>query len=602
VQREIFGALETVHHSIPPPSNGHDTHQALRDAISWYRFQFRLLGIGCKKDPRGALLVLYEAGKPENGEFWISLATMVLIAPALDVQVPEVSLQQLIRMTLQGIKGSSFTARVLGTSCMRLYPGPHGVHVDRKFLENFVSHESLRAWSRNSYPTTQPIDITIGHGNTLLHGAVLHGMLDVVKYLVEELNANVNAVNESSETPLLLAVRWNEYDILGYLLDQGADASIGRPDGENALYWLTSLPEEVIPFMARRLRDRGASLEWFWLYGSDQAPAPLVKTSYFYDSIVRGSALLHAIGYENLVVLKTLVQMVMEEYPPPVIVKFLFPPLLQLAAELHLPAILKYLLSQLSDAMGRFFSEGDREHQNQFPDTKEIGALWRNTMKTDIVAGEALQMTSHTVRLCIHREKWKWALESTLQLLLDYGFLDVEIYAFGRWDSALNYAIIAGNEEAVRFMLEKGLWKRDIKAIIESRQATPLYCAIKNRDAQIFKLLVQHGESLDISEESLILSNASYLHFCASERMMDELEIPNIILSHSRGIPATITDKNGVSVLEVAVCRCDFGFAKLLLEKGASPNRIGKGGFTLLGSMLNDDYASQLDDWVKSIE
>lgn len=60
-------------------------------------------------------------------------------------------------------------------------------------------------------------------GDTSLHWAAELGYEDVVKYLVEEHHANVNALNGEGYVPLCIATLHGFKNVVEYLADHGAD-------------------------------------------------------------------------------------------------------------------------------------------------------------------------------------------------------------------------------------------------------------------------------------------------------------------------------------------------------------------------------------------
>ena len=70
-------------------------------------------------------------------------------------------------------------------------------------------------------------------GNTALHLACANGHLPVVKYLVENLKVDINALNNSNNTPLYWAMINNQKDIVDYLLSKGVNYDIKTAQGKS---------------------------------------------------------------------------------------------------------------------------------------------------------------------------------------------------------------------------------------------------------------------------------------------------------------------------------------------------------------------------------
>lgn len=71
-------------------------------------------------------------------------------------------------------------------------------------------------------------------GQAPLHIAVENGLGDFVKYLILKCDANIDVLTHDGYTPLMIAVKENEYDIAEFLLTQSANTQILTPDGKTA--------------------------------------------------------------------------------------------------------------------------------------------------------------------------------------------------------------------------------------------------------------------------------------------------------------------------------------------------------------------------------
>lgn len=72
---------------------------------------------------------------------------------------------------------------------------------------------------------------------TYLGWACQKGNLTIVKYLIEAKNANLESVDKSKSTPLILASRANRLDVVTYLLEQNANLEAQDIYGWTALMW-----------------------------------------------------------------------------------------------------------------------------------------------------------------------------------------------------------------------------------------------------------------------------------------------------------------------------------------------------------------------------
>jgi len=73
--------------------------------------------------------------------------------------------------------------------------------------------------------------------NTALIYASREGQIEMVKMLLEEEGADVNARNRYDNTPLMIAIRNGHTEIARMLIDRGADVNIKSNDGKTALLW-----------------------------------------------------------------------------------------------------------------------------------------------------------------------------------------------------------------------------------------------------------------------------------------------------------------------------------------------------------------------------
>ncbi|KIK52232.1 hypothetical protein GYMLUDRAFT_88771 [Collybiopsis luxurians FD-317 M1] len=105
-------------------------------------------------------------------------------------------------------------------------------------------------------------DISVNHrSDGLLHMAAGLGKLNVLKFLIEKYQPDINKANdEREETPLLSACRGGHLDCALYLLDLGAVPDGHQFSKEMPLWWLCSFKEEEMPIIASRLIQAGALL------------------------------------------------------------------------------------------------------------------------------------------------------------------------------------------------------------------------------------------------------------------------------------------------------------------------------------------------------
>jgi ankyrin repeat protein len=82
------------------------------------------------------------------------------------------------------------------------------------------------------------IDATNNSGETPLHRAVYWGKVEVVRALLEN-GANVEAKNNEGQTPIQVAREQDEQDIVQILLEHGAeDADLREDSEEDEVSWI----------------------------------------------------------------------------------------------------------------------------------------------------------------------------------------------------------------------------------------------------------------------------------------------------------------------------------------------------------------------------
>lgn len=103
--------------------------------------------------------------------------------------------------------------------------------------------------------------LVCSHGGMLAHSAASAGSSICIKYLCEECNADINALDWEGRTPLLCAVRatsWRRDSVCKYLLECGSD-----------LFWKDHAYESALTLAARI--GYASTLRLLWDWGADPA-------------------------------------------------------------------------------------------------------------------------------------------------------------------------------------------------------------------------------------------------------------------------------------------------------------------------------------------
>ena len=440
-----------------------------------------------------------------------------------------------------------------------------------------------------------------GGGNRFIHLAAIFGDLGLVKLALKHDPTDINVTNNRTEAPLLLACHYGRLDVVEYLLEQGADATIGRGDqysGENPLYWLSSFPEEGRLELARKLVTAGAHLHHIF-FDHERDVELFSQDEFLFRGRVVRSPLLRAIGNGDLVAINALVQLIREQFEPDqqtIPLRYCFLQPMRLAALFHYHEILEFLCSQLEEIMKGMAGDDACE-------TTLVG-WWVRIVKSDAVACEALDMAHHVERLCIHGEEREFACHQTLSVLIKYGLLRPRVMMRTPCGMPVSMDTLEAcigeysNITALKYLVQYEKFRSCINKVDEQFGTTAIDAALDRTNVTAFRILVDAGAELDLGpnpnpKHRLSGVQANYLHVCASNRL-DELEFARRILD--AGVPVGACNRLDVSNLAIAVMKSAFPLARLLIERGASVNTPGNHDYSILGFILEPAIATQVID------
>ena len=571
----------------------------MREPAIWAVSQCHLLGIGTNPNPEIALDVLYYAGLPEYGRYWKSWIVIARLYQALDIETPESRKAMTLAMALNAQQASEFYQIILSDA----EPNDHkvGIFHGIKLTRDRLPRTSVRSPDRDTNlqasGTTALDDTEVGGNNTLLHASAFYDDVNLASYLTIHGLVDINATNDLGETALLIACKYNSYDVLDHLLTNGADASITDERGENGLFWLTSLPRQSTLNIARRLCANGAGLMWAVAGLDNRENLDLVPDSFFYDGRVRGGPLLQAIARRDLHSVKILLQLCIESYDEPLkLAESLFPMSLRLASEFHLFEILEFLCLQIGGVLRRIIDDNDSPEM--------VGKVLLYITKSSSILRGTISMTHHTQRLCYHGKTWKEAAWKTMGVLHKFGFVTSHIVEFGSRKRALNFAIACGSHEIVKELLSHQWFLNSIDEADEQDYLPPVHEALRSRRLDIFRLLIEKGATVDLRKKrdpghNLSGVEASYLHVIASLRIEDNAFAETLL---DQGIPPDIKDNRGVDAFGLAMTRCSFDLGRLLLNRGYSLQTKGCLGLPVIAERFVEDMAKQHDDIYETVK
>lgn len=124
----------------------------------------------------------------------------------------------------------------------------------------FLKKADIKNNLTDKLTTSEPIRSIDHVGNTNLHVAAAFGAIGDVKFLIESHKIPVDIENDNAETALYKACQAGHAEVVNYLLENGAKASI-RTKNEclTPLHWLFVFPQELINDVAKQLIDLGGA-------------------------------------------------------------------------------------------------------------------------------------------------------------------------------------------------------------------------------------------------------------------------------------------------------------------------------------------------------
>lgn len=513
----------------------------------------------------------------------------------------------LTAMAMNATLASKFVQRVMDPDHYDEKPVPddHGITCSKDSLKSLTKDLRL---SKLSLQLDEQLEIVggfaVGGGNSTLHAAAMYDLFDLAEIIIERELVAVNVTNDRQETPLLIACMYNSYDIIQLLLAKNADASIADFRGETGLYWLSSLPQQSAEGVCRQLRSSGAKLDLV-LDLEAWENIGLLPDEFLFKCRARGGPMVTAVANNDLHVIQILVKVTREALEDNAKLMFLALQLpLRLAAELHLHKILEYLCLELVEILMTMQGMVDAESPSRDVADLLVGAMVHHLTESSAIVRGAIRMSHYAYRLCYHEERWKEAAKQTIRVLKRFGFVTSLIANHGLCSRTLNFTIASGNYEALEELLEEPKsFIGFIEVVDETHHIPPVHQALNSQKLEMLKLLIDKGATVDLrlnSDPAHNLSGvgASYLHVIASLRIADTT-FGEILLDHH--VPADIKDNRNFSALALALYRCSFNLASLLIERGADLNGAGYWGYSVLGEVFMSRQALQCDDLIATL-
>ncbi|RHY80521.1 hypothetical protein DYB26_003600, partial [Aphanomyces astaci] len=110
------------------------------------------------------------------------------------------------------------------------------LHVDGDLNELEASVRAIQDSTANVTVDEILTDFKDAHKRSAIHFAALNGRRKVLSYILEHAPGALNAVDEDGRSPLLYAIKANEFATAKLLLDAGADTNVVESNGTSCLH------------------------------------------------------------------------------------------------------------------------------------------------------------------------------------------------------------------------------------------------------------------------------------------------------------------------------------------------------------------------------
>jgi len=376
-------------------------------------------------------------------------------------------------------------------------------------------------------------DMSIGdfENSTPIHNAAVGGYVDTVEVLLDA-GAAVDERDDNEMTALLFAVSYNNTALVRYLIEKGADVNAKNNNGFTPI--LTAVIRANVPLI-ECLLENGADVN----VRADGGFTPLHS----------------AASYGNFAVVKTLVEhgadIQARDDRGSIPLHWALNPNTYEVAKLFLE---KGASATLRDGGGRTPLHGvaQRGSVNVAELLLEHGA--------EIDAVDEQGITPIAIAASGKLEMVEFLLAKGAKLLPERSGAKPA-------GTPLHFAVLGGNLDTARFLLEKGV---DVDALDPDGRST-LRIAIRHGTKEMVELLLASGAKIDEPDPSL---GRTELHMAAAS---GQLDVAKLLLE--RGAARDVKDSLGKTPFEYA---CDHGYAKLASvlanegKAGKVPNKAKK--------------------------
>ncbi|KAI0442783.1 hypothetical protein F4803DRAFT_349416 [Xylaria telfairii] len=313
------------------------------------------------------------------------------------------------------------------------------------------------------------------------------GTLQGLQTYLQDNSEDINSQDIEGNTPLLLAARQQQVDMLKFLLDQtDVDAGIPNRSGHTVLHFLPAFDDETVQDLVPKLAQRRADLQ------REALAMPLGSEDVVLTPQIRCCSILNAILHGNLTLLKCLLEAAHAEGTTGQCqiceTASRFRRILAISLSIFQAGALPMLVAHVRDR-GNLQDIG-----------LETIKVWAGSRLlplhkvafNSVVIG-ALDLPDSLFRAMNYGTRYIEALEETITFLLSTT-KNVTDLAY----SMMSGAVESNNLEAVRFLLDEGK-KRQFNKLWWTRgplDYSPFMRSISLGFREIFKLFLEHDPSL----------------------------------------------------------------------------------------------------------
>lgn len=312
-----------------------------------------------------------------------------------------------------------------------------------------------------------------------------------------------------------------------------------------------------------------------------------MNNTYFCLDMIKGDAMLKAIGTNRLDVVKAIIALSEGRIPESFEErKRYFTYSIEAAAQLHTAEILEHLLISLVG-------------HNESAEKKSIGRAWY-VGKGDSIVRYTVSAEYTMDRIAVHGSRFLTAAEETLRVLDNFGFIEPVLVFHSKTQSTLLCALETGNEEMATNLLSFDAIVAAIDTPDPVTGFTSLHSCIRHGARSTFGRLIELGAQYKqgISYPPGTADTTSYLHVCASHRA--DVWFAETLMN--AGVPPDVPDRHGSPPLHMAFLRQSYDLAKLLIQRGGGLNRILSTGYTVAGTLMIPTIRENFHDFLGAIE